>query len=127
MTYKVLIVDDSKLARMAAIKAIASSHPNLKRVEAGSSSDALKAMKQDAPEIALVDFNMPEVDGLSLVADLRKLSAEMPIAVISANHQQEVIDRTEALGATFLPKPLSEKALAAFLETALRALQSSPQ
>ena len=125
MTYKVLIVDDSKLARMAAIKALKDSHPELKRVEAGSAADALKAMERDAPDIALVDFNMPQVDGLHLVADLRTLSPKMPIAVISANHQKEVITRAEALRATFLPKPLSEQALAQFLEAALQSLQEA--
>ena len=42
----------------------------------------------------------------------------MPLAVISANHQQEVVDRVRAAGATFLSKPLTEKDLAEFLATA---------
>jgi CheY-like chemotaxis protein len=124
MTYKLLIVDDSKLARMAVVKALTSCYPDWQRVEAGSAADALTAMEQEEPDIALVDFNMPVKDGLTLAADLRKLSPRMPIGVISANHQQEVVDRANALGAAFLPKPLAEKALQDFLATALRALQS---
>lgn len=125
MTYKILIVDDSKLARMAAIKALSKTYPDLKRVEAGSAADALALMERDAPDIALVDFNMPDRDGLALVADLRNLSPEMPIAVISANHQQEVIDRSNALRATFLPKPLAENALLDFLKVALAELDGT--
>jgi DNA-binding NarL/FixJ family response regulator len=125
MTYKVLIVDDSKLARMAAIKALNDSHPMLKRVEAGNAAEAMKAMEGGACDIALVDFNMPQVDGLHLVADLRALKPKMPIAVISANHQKEVIARAEALRATFLPKPLSDQALAQFLEAALQSLREA--
>ena len=49
----------------------------------------------------------------------------MPIAIISANHQQEVIDRAAALGATFLPKPLSEESLLGFLKAAVRDLQGA--
>ena len=124
MTYKLLIVDDSKLARMAVVKALTSCYPDWQRVEAGSAADALTAMEQEEPDIALVDFNMPVKDGLTLAADLRKLSPRMPIGVISANHQQEVVDRANALGAAFLPKPRAEKALQDFLATALRALQS---
>jgi DNA-binding NarL/FixJ family response regulator len=123
MTYKVLIVDDSKLARMAVIRALKQSCPDCVRLEAGNATEALSAMQRDPPNIALVDFNMPGTDGLKLAADLRKLEPKMPIAVVSANHQQEIINRTHALGATFLPKPLAEKALIDFIESAMRDLQ----
>jgi DNA-binding NarL/FixJ family response regulator len=123
MTYKVLIVDDSKLARMAVVKALKSCYPDGVRVEAGSAEDALTAVGREAPQIALVDFNMPVRDGLHLAADLRKLSPQMRIAIISANHQQEVINRAAALGAKFLPKPVTEKALSEFLTAATRELR----
>jgi DNA-binding NarL/FixJ family response regulator len=127
MTYKLLIVDDSKLARMAVVKALNSCYPDWQRVEAGSAADALSAMERDAPDIALVDFNMPTRDGLHLAADMREHNPRMPIAIISANHQREVIDRATALGATFLPKPLSEESLLGFLKAAVRDLQGSAQ
>jgi DNA-binding NarL/FixJ family response regulator len=125
MVYKVLIVDDSKLARMAVVKALKSCYPNGVRVEAGSAEAALRAMQQDTPDIALIDFNMPGQDGLHLATDLRKLSPQMPIAIISANHQQEVVNRTKALGATFLPKPVAESTLSAFLAAATSELEGA--
>ena len=123
MTYKLLIVDDSKLARMAVIKVLNSCHPDWQRVEAGSAADALKAVKQEKPHIAIVDFNMPDKDGLELAVDLRALTPEMPIGIISANHQQQVVDRARALGASFLPKPLTEQSLREFLTGAAQRLQ----
>lgn len=125
MTYKVLIVDDSKLARMAVIKALNGCYPTWQRVEVASAADALKAVDEESPHIALIDFNMPTRDGLHLAAELRKLKPQMPIAIISANHQRQVIDRTHALGAAFLPKPVAEKALSEFLTTAAHELQGS--
>jgi len=125
MVYKLLIVDDSKLARMAVVKALNSYYPDWERVEAGSAADALRAMEADAPHVALVDFNMPNTDGLELAADLRKLNPTMPIGIISANHQQSVVDRASDLGATFLPKPLADKALRDFLTQAVHDLQAS--
>ena len=125
MAYKVLIVDDSKLARMAVVRALKNCCPECPRVEAASADEALSAMDSEEPSIALVDFNMPGSDGLHLVAELRKLEPSLPVAVISANHQQEIVKRTEALGATFLPKPLTEQALTQFIEGAIRELQGA--
>ena len=39
------------------------------------------------------------------------LKPGMPLAVISANHQVEVVTRAREVGATFLHKPLTEKAM----------------
>lgn len=125
MIYKLLIVDDSKLARMAVVKELNACYPGWQRVEAGSAADALKAVEQEKPHVALVDFNMPNRDGLALAADLRGLTPSMPIGIISANHQQEVVDRARALGAAFLPKPLTEKALREFLTNAAKQLQGA--
>jgi DNA-binding NarL/FixJ family response regulator len=122
--YKLLIVDDSKLARMAVVKALKSCYPEWPRIEAGNAAEALEALQQEKPHIALVDFNMPDRNGLDLAADLRALSPEMPIGIISANHQQAVIDRARALGASFLPKPLTEQSLREFLSTASQRLQN---
>jgi len=123
MIYKLLIVDDSKLARMAVIKALSSCYPGWQRVEAANAADALTAVQNEKPDIAIVDFNMPQRDGLDLAGDLRALTPDMPIGIISANHQQEVVDRARALGASFLPKPLTEKSLREFLTVAVQHLQ----
>jgi CheY-like chemotaxis protein len=118
MSYKILIVDDSKLARMAVVKALNALRPQWTRVEAASAEEALSAMKASAPDLALLDFNMPGRDGLELAADLRRSKPDMPVGVVSANHQQGVIDRTRAVGASFLPKPLTEEVLGRFLVVA---------
>jgi Response regulator containing CheY-like receiver domain and AraC-type DNA-binding domain len=41
--------------------------------------------------MALIDFNMPGRDGLQLAADLRVVHPGMPLAVVSANHQDEIV------------------------------------
>ena len=113
--YKVLIVDDSKLARMAIAKALTSLQPDWTRVEATNADEALALAKQSPFDVALLDFNMPGRDGLSLAADLHEMSPDMPVALISANVQQEVVLKAAAVGAEFLAKPLTEDALRGFL------------
>ena len=120
MKQKILIVDDSKLARMAVIKALNSLRPDWTRLEASNADDALALIKDSAPDIAVLDFNMPGKDGLTLAVEIREFAPEISLAVISANHQIEVVDRARAAGAYFLPKPLTEKSLGEFLTSAAK-------
>ncbi|MGH8289147.1 MAG: response regulator transcription factor [Steroidobacteraceae bacterium] len=119
MKYTVLIVDDSKLARMSIAKVLNTLHPDWKRIEAANATEALERAKDLSPEVVLLDFNMPGKDGVTLAGELRTLDPTIGVAVISANRQVGVINRTRAAGATFLPKPLTESALAEFLTSVL--------
>jgi DNA-binding NarL/FixJ family response regulator len=123
MTYNLLIVDDSKLARMAATKALKTLYPDWNRVEAANADEALALAKQAPIDIALLDFNMPGRDGLLLAAELKAAHPSMQLAVISANHQDEIVARAKAIGAAFLPKPLTEQALGEFLRAATAKLK----
>lgn len=120
MTYKVLIVDDSKLARMSVVKALSALHPDWTRIEAADADEALLHITQQHPDIVLLDFNMPGKDGLAFAAELRQQHPHMSVALISANRQVEVIRRAEAADATFLAKPLTEEALREFLDNAVK-------
>lgn len=123
MPYKLLIVDDSKLARMSAAKALSALYPDWSRVEAANADEALSLAKQTSFDVALLDFNMPGRDGLELATELLALHPSTPLAVVSANHQEEIVGRARAIGAVFLMKPLKEQALAAFLQEAVRRLE----
>jgi CheY-like chemotaxis protein len=116
--YRILVVDDSKLARIAAAKALNALRPDWLRVEASTAEEALSLAKQSAFDLALVDFNMPDRDGLHLAADLRQLDPKLVLALISANSQKEIVDRATAVGATFLTKPLTEQSLHDFIRDA---------
>jgi DNA-binding NarL/FixJ family response regulator len=119
MTTNLLIVDDSKLARMSAAKALKTLYPEWTRSEAASADEALALARQSPFDVALLDFNMPGRDGLQLAAELKAIQPSMRLAVVSANHQDEIIARAKAVGAAFLPKPLTEQALGEFLKGTL--------
>jgi CheY-like chemotaxis protein len=125
MRYTILIVDDSKLARMSVAKALTALHPDWTRVEATNADEALALSKSSPPDMALLDFNMPGRDGLALAAEIRAFAPDMPLAIVSANLQTEVVSRAEAIGAMFLGKPLTQEALAGFLEDAVKRLKSA--
>ena len=127
MHYKVLIVDDSKLARMVMASAFRRIRPDWELVEATSADDALDAISAGSVDIALVDFNMPGTDGLELVAKIRQAHPKMPVAVVSANLQDEIIARARELNAAFVAKPLTDEALGAFLSGAALRLKKAAQ
>ena len=125
MTYKVLIVDDSKLARMAVVKLLSNLHPDWRRFEAGNADEAIKQIDEERPDFVLLDFNMPGKDGLAFAAELQQRDAHLSVAVISANRQVEVIDRAHASGAAFLSKPITDKALGEVLDEFVRKRQAA--
>jgi CheY-like chemotaxis protein len=125
MGYRVLVVDDSKLARMAVAKALTAIHPDWTRVEAANADEALALAKSSSFDMAILDFNMPGRDGLQLAAEMLALKPGLPLAVISANHQVEVVTRAREVGATFLQKPLTEKALNEFAADAVKRLSAA--
>jgi CheY-like chemotaxis protein len=124
MSYTLLIVDDSKLARMSAGKALSALYPDWTRIEAKNAEEAMTLAKDAKFDVALLDFNMPGRDGLQLAAEIKSISPLIPLALVSANHQEEIVTRARTIGATFLPKPLTEQALSAFLSDAVKQLKS---
>ncbi|MCB5177209.1 MULTISPECIES: response regulator transcription factor [Microvirga] len=125
MATTVLIVDDSKLARIVAGKALAALQPEWERIEAGNAQDALEILRERKIDLAMIDFNMPDKDGLELAAEVRSAHPTMPIAVITANIQDEVIARAREVNATFVSKPLTEEGLRGFISGAALRLRSS--
>ena len=127
MQYKVLIVDDSKLARMVMASAFRRIRPDWELIEASNARRGDQRHFRPPVDIALVDFNMPGIDGLELVAESAKCHPKMPVAVVSANVQDEIIARARELNAAFVTKPLTDEALGAFLSGAALRLQKAAQ
>jgi CheY-like chemotaxis protein len=125
MSVKVLIVDDSRLARMAIAKALGRLQPDWIRIEASNAEEAVACLAEQGADIALLDINMPGRDGLSLASDLHKSKPGMPLALITANIQEEILTQARQIGAAFLPKPLTEQALSTFLAEAKTRLRGA--
>ena len=67
---------------------------------------------------------MADKDGLQLAEELRGLFPDLPMAIITANIQDEVIARARAIGATFVPKPVTTEGLQGFLSGAALRLRA---
>lgn len=126
MSVTVLIVDDSKLARFVVAKALASLQPEWQKVEASGAGEALELLQSGTVDIALIDFNMADKDGLELAGELRVSRPDMPIAILTANIQDEIISRARQIGAAFIPKPITADGLEGFIAGAALRLRAKP-
>jgi two-component system chemotaxis response regulator CheY len=106
--YRILIVEDSPTMRQLLVFAL----KRLKGadiVEAQDGLDGLRKVTSDHYDLALVDINMPVMDGLKLISLIRDEDnlKEMPIVVITTEGAKEDRDRALALGANeYLTKPI---------------------
>jgi CheY-like chemotaxis protein len=127
MTVAVLVVDDSKLARIVVGKAVTALQPEWSRCEAGSAAEALGLMEGRSVDVVILDYNMPDRNGLDLAEELRRRFPDMPIALATANVQDEIIARARAAEVAFVPKPVTEEGLRGFLSGAAIQLRSRPR
>jgi len=104
---KVLITDDSSTIRMM-LKGLLKQLQITEVLEATDGKDALAKVSQNAPELMLLDIHMPNMDGLSCLAELKKRpeSANIPVIIISSDTVPEQLDKARDLGAhAFIKKP----------------------
>jgi CheY-like chemotaxis protein len=114
-------VDDSRLARRNAVNILGRLRPDWTCAEASNADEALATAKQQAISVALIDFNMPGDDGITLAQAIRGIHPQAAIAIVSANIQDSVVARATALDVAFVPKPLTEAAILPFLAGATPA------
>lgn len=111
----VLLVDDSRVARMMTRKIIETAHPDWKVVEAGDGTQAIGLFGEAKPDYVVLDVNMPGIDGLETARRLKEIDPGAVITLLTANIQEPVRQQAESIGVGFLNKPVREDQLLAFL------------
>lgn len=110
----ILVVDDSRLARDMVSSVIASLKPEWTIVTAAGGDEALTKIEGQTPVAAIVDYNMPGMDGLTLAARLKELFPQAPVGILTANVQDALKKKAEALGCRFIAKPITTDKIRAF-------------
>ncbi len=105
---RIAIIDDSEI-NLTLLKALVNKLGDCDPMLFLESPKGLAWCSENLPELIIVDYMMPDLDGIELIARLRKIPGreEIPILMITANDDRDV--RYEALesGATdFLNKPI---------------------
>ena len=103
----ILVVDDSPSMRQIIMRALGDA--GYQTLQATDGQDALEQFRDGVEvDLALVDFNMPRLDGVSLIRALRAAEATrfLPIVVITTETRRERREQARAAGATgWIVKP----------------------
>ncbi len=111
MKAKILIVDDSSLARRTTRQALEEQGHTVE--EAVDGAQALERYFLSRPDLVILDMVMNGMYGLEVLSKMRELNPSAKVIVATADIQQSTQDQARAAGAAaFINKPLNRKVLA---------------
>ena len=114
MALNILVVDDSKVMRAMIIKTLRLSQLPLGEVlEAPNGQEALKVLDGKWIDLALVDINMPVMDGEEMINRLRQnpVTEDLPVIIISTEGSETRKEVLMQKGAGFIHKPFTPETL----------------
>lgn len=111
-----LILDDSRLSRSMIRHIVSSKHPNCQIVEAANCEEARKILSENPVEFVTSDLNMPGMDGLEFLPEIRQLAPDARVVLITANLQEETAQDCARQNVRYLPKPVQEESLLTTLQ-----------
>jgi len=119
--YKFLIADDHPLFRDAIKQVIDEKWSDADIVEVSTLDEAREsATSDDDLDIVLLDLNMPGAEGFSGLVSIRNSAPMLPVVIISAEENCDVIQRALTCGALgFIPKSSSKERIGTAIEAVL--------
>src|SRR5688572_7223311 len=123
---RILIVDDDEEIVEAITLAFGLHWPEASVIGAFSGAEALEKIVTENPNVMLLDVNLPDTDGFTVLKRVREI-ADLPILMVSARGEE--IDRVRGLdlGADdYITKPFSYRELSSRVKAVLRRAQSLP-
>lgn len=119
---KIMVIDDEPNFHKLIQKHLSRNHYEV--LSCMKADEAIKMVEEKMPHLVLMDLNMPEVDGFTLIKQLRQLilKAYLPIVVVTAREEsQDVVTALETGADDYLTKPFKFEELRARIENLLRS------
>jgi DNA-binding NtrC family response regulator len=102
---KILIVDDDEVVRLSYLRSLADIHRNVESARDGK--EALRAIKEKAFDVVLLDLRMPGVDGMEVLKAIKDKWPETEVVIITGYPSIETAKEAVRLGAyDYLAKPV---------------------
>jgi two-component system chemotaxis response regulator CheY len=118
---RILIVDDSRVMRTIVARTLRQAGFGDHDVEeASNGKEAFDKITQDPPDLVLCDWNMPEMNGLDLLQELRRNQISIPFGFVTSEGSSAMREQAAAAGARFLiAKPFTADTFSDHLEEVL--------
>ncbi|MBI2813696.1 MAG: response regulator [Opitutae bacterium] len=117
---RVLLVDDETYMR-AFVGRVMSMSINCALTEARDGEEAIAKCAVCDPELILLDINMPRVDGVQALREMRALRPDTPIVMLTSISEEAVVEECAAKGASyFIRKDVGADILKAELQDMLK-------
>ena len=109
---KILIADDHPLVRDALARTLQTLDQNIELIEADSLASLFDSVAMHRPDLALIDLNMPGMNGIEGLRKLRAAHPTLPVVVASGQDDPATIRAVMATGVSgFIPKRESRELL----------------
>ena len=128
-TRRVLIVEDEADVRKTLtdiVRAMRYAEPlEIEAVPDGR--EGLDAVVRQRPDVVLLDLQMPRMDGLALLKQIREIEPRLPVIVISATQENKMSSEALRHGAVaYLPKPFDPRHVEMLVATFLDSTKPRP-
>ncbi len=115
----ILLVDDSRTIRNIQKNVLAKlGHTDIR--EAADGVEALSQLAQGRPDLALIDWNMPHMDGITLVRKIRETDRQLPLIMCTTEAEKgRVVEALKAGVNNYVVKPFTPETLAEKIKATL--------
>ena len=125
MTLRVVVADDEPMGRQRLVRLL-QAEPDTDVVAAcADGEEAVEAIREHAPDIVLLDIQMPHLDGFEVVAALGE--AQQPAVIFVTAHDQYALRAFEVHAFDYLLKPVDQNRLREAMKRAVAPASRVPQ
>ena len=95
---RILVVDDSKLMRRCLRTLLEQQDSWRVCSEAANGREAVERAQQTAPDVIVLDFQMPEMNGLDAAKEIRRRSPDVPILMVTLHMSHQLAEQAKRAG-----------------------------
>ena len=125
MTLRVVVADDEPLGRQRLVRLLQAESGTDVVAACADGEEAVGAIREHAPDLVLLDIQMPGLDGFEVVAALGQ--AHQPAVIFVTAHDQYAVRAFEVHAFDYLLKPVDQDRLQEAMGWALSAIRRGPQ
>lgn len=121
----ILVVDDSAVDRTYAAGLLAK-EDGWEVIQAADGKSAMAAIRASSPDIIITDLQMPEINGLELIAEVRKSHSHIPIILMTSKGSEEIaVEALQNGASSYVPKRSLSTMMVDTIQRVLAAMQEN--